>query len=134
MTNFDDEPTKVEMLLSEINNTGKSAYSGVLKPLSIRLPIQTYAKVVAIENFIGVEKTSKNKIINDLLEIAFDQIYPSLSESQNKHLILSLNLFGWFGVRQIMIKLEGIVLNVFTQQGGQNKKANHLMIVTKYKF
>ena len=93
MTNFDDEPTKVEMLLSEINNTGKSAYSGVLKPLSIRLPIQTYAKVVAIENFIGVEKTSKNKIINDLLEIAFDQIYPSLSESQNKHLILSLNLF-----------------------------------------
>ena len=57
-----------------------------------------------------------------MLEIAFDQIYPSLSESQNKHLILSLNLFGWFGVRQIMIKLEGIVLNVFTQQGGQNKK------------
>ena len=84
MTNYDDEPTKVEMLLSEINNTGKSAYSCVLKPLSIRLPIQTYAKVVAIENFIGVEKTSKNKIINDLLEIAFDQIYPSLSESQKQ--------------------------------------------------
>ena len=61
MTNFDDEPTKVEMLLSEINNTGKSAYSGVLKPLSIRLPIQTYAKVVAIENFIGVEKLVKIK-------------------------------------------------------------------------
>ena len=84
MTNFDDEPTKVEMLLSEINNTGKSAYSGVLKPLSIRLPIQTYAKVVAIENFIGVEKLVKIKIINDLLEIAFDQIYPSLSESQKQ--------------------------------------------------
>ena len=83
MTNYDDEPTKVEMLLSEINRTGKSSYSGVLKPLSIRLPIQTYAKVVAIENFIG-EKTSKNKVINDLLEIAFDQIYPSLNESQ-KH-------------------------------------------------
>ena len=123
MTNFDDEPTKVEMLLSEINNTGKSAYSGVLKPLSIRLPIQTYAKVVAIENFIGVEKTSKNKIINDLLEIAFDQIYPSLSESQKQAFDSFLSIsFGWFGVRQIMIKLEGIVLNVFTQQGGQNKK------------
>lgn len=84
MTNYDDEPTKVEILLSEINRTGKSSYSGVLKPLSIRLPIQTYAKVVAIENFIGAEKTSKNKVINDLLEIAFDQIYPSLNESQ-KH-------------------------------------------------
>ena len=84
MTNYDDEPTKVEMLLSEINRTGKSSYAGVLKPLSIRLPIQTYAKVVAIENFIGAEKTSKNKIINDLLEIAFDQIYPSLSESQKQ--------------------------------------------------
>ena len=84
MQNYDDEPTKVERLLSEINRTGSSSSSGALKPLSIRLPIQTYAKVVAIENFIGGEKTSKNKVINDLLEIAFDQIYPSLSESQ-KH-------------------------------------------------
>ena len=31
-----------------------------------------------------VLKTSKNKVINDLLEIAFDQIYPFLNESQ-KH-------------------------------------------------
>ena len=84
MSNYDDEPTKVEILLSEINRTGKSSFSGALKPLSIRLPIQTYAKVVAIENFIGSEKTSKNKVINDLLEIAFDQIYPFLNESQ-KH-------------------------------------------------
>ena len=42
MTNYDDEPTKVEMLLSEINRTGKSSYGGALKPLSIRLPIHTY--------------------------------------------------------------------------------------------
>lgn len=84
MSDHDVEPTKVEMLISEINRTGKSTYSGALKPLSIRLPIQTYAKVVAIENFIGTDKTSKNKVINDLLEIAFDQIYPSLNESQ-KH-------------------------------------------------
>ena len=136
MTNYDDEPTKVEMLLSEINNTGKSAYSGVLKPLSIRLPIQTYAKVVAIENFIGAEKTSKNKIINDLLEIAFDQIYPSLNESQKQAFdSFSQSLFRWFGVRQTMIKLEGTVLNVFTQQGGKDKKqAINSKIVTRYKF
>ena len=30
-----------------------------------------------------------------------------------------------------MIKLEGIVLNVFTQQGGQNKKAKHSTTATK---
>lgn len=82
MSNFNDEPTKVEMLVAEINRTGSSSVSGALKPLSIRLPIQTYSKVVAIENFIGPEKTSKNKVINDLLEIAFEQIYPSLNESQ----------------------------------------------------
>ena len=41
-------------------------------------------KVVAIENFIGAEKLVKIKIINDLLEIAFDQIYPSLNESQKQ--------------------------------------------------
>ena len=33
-----------------------------------------------------------------------------------------------------MIKLEGTVLNVFTQQGGQNKRVKLLMIVTRYKF
>lgn len=82
MTDYDTEPTKVEMLVSEINRTGRSNYSGSLKPMSIRLPIQTYSKIVAIENFIGGDKTSKNKIINDLLEIAFEQIYPSLNESQ----------------------------------------------------
>ena len=36
-----------------------------------------------------------------------------------------------------MIKLEGTVLNVFTQQGGKDKKkkqAINLLIVTRYKF
>ena len=33
-----------------------------------------------------------------------------------------------------MIKLEGIVLNVFTQQGGQNKKAKHSTTATRCKF
>lgn len=82
MTDYDIEPTKVEMLIQQINHTATSNYNGALKPMSIRLPIQTYSKIVAIENFIGADKTSKNKIINDLLEIAFDQIYPSLNESQ----------------------------------------------------
>ena len=41
-------------------------------------------KLLLLRFFIGAEKTSKNKIINDLLEIAFDQIYPSLSESQKQ--------------------------------------------------
>jgi hypothetical protein len=34
-----------------------------------------------------------------------------------------------------MIKLEGTVLNVFTQQGGKDKKqVINLLIVTRYKF
>ena len=35
-----------------------------------------------------------------------------------------------------MIKLEGTVLNVFTQQGGKDKKRQviSLLIVTRYKF
>ena len=61
MTNFDDEPTKVEMLLSEINNTGKSAYSGVLKPLSIRLPIQTYARLLLLRILLVLKKLVKIK-------------------------------------------------------------------------
>ena len=87
MTNYDDEPTKVEKLLSEINNTESLFIAVLLNPCLFRLPIQTYAKVVVIENLL-VLKTSKNKVINDLLEIAFDQIYPFLNESQNMHLII----------------------------------------------
>ena len=33
-----------------------------------------------------------------------------------------------------MIKLEGTVLNVFTQQGGKTRKAKPLKIVTRCKF
>lgn len=82
MSDYDVEPRKVEQLLSEINRTGSSTAVGALKSLSIRLPIQNYAKIEALVTMIGSEKTSKNKVINDLLEIAFEQIYPSLNESQ----------------------------------------------------
>ena len=40
----------------------------------------------------------------------------------NLFLTRFLCLFRGIGEWQIMIKLEGIVLNVFTQQGTQNKK------------
>ena len=92
MTNYDDEPTKVEKLLSEINNTGKSVYSGALKPCLFVYLFKLMQKLLLLKILL-VLKTSKNKVINDLLEIAFDQIYPFLNESQNMHLIIFHNLF-----------------------------------------
>ena len=62
MSDHDIEPTKLERLISEINRTGTSSYSGALKPLSIRLPIVTYAKVVAIEILLAVKKPVKIKL------------------------------------------------------------------------
>ena len=78
-------------------------------------------KLLLLRILLVLKKLVKNKIINDLLEIAFDQIYPSLSESQKQAFDSFAISFRWFGVRQTMIKLEGTVLNVFTQQGGKDK-------------
>ena len=83
----------------------------------------------------------RNKVLNSLIEIALDQVLKIFLKTQKftKQLWLKLPksiLVNLSMVLEIylMIKLEGIVLNVFTQQGGQNKKANHLMIVTRCKF
>ena len=41
-------------------------------------------RLLLLRILLVLKKLVKNKIINDLLEIAFDQIYPSLSESQKQ--------------------------------------------------
>ena len=55
MSDHDIEPTKLERLISEINRTGTSSYSGALKPLSIRLPIVTYAKLSLLRILLAVK-------------------------------------------------------------------------------
>ena len=71
----------------------------------------------------------RNKVLNSLIEIALDQVLKIFLKTQKftKQLWLKLPksiLVNLSMVLEIylMIKLEGIVLNVFTQQGGQNKK------------
>ena len=83
MTNYDDEPTKVEKLLSEINNTESLFIAVLLNPCLFVYLFKLMQKLLLLKILL-VLKTSKNKVINDLLEIAFDQIYPFLNESQ-KH-------------------------------------------------
>ena len=84
MTNYDDEPTKVEKLLSEINNTESLFIAVLLNPCLFVYLFKLMQKLLLLKILLVLKKTSKNKVINDLLEIAFDQIYPFLNESQ-KH-------------------------------------------------
>lgn len=78
------EPTNLQILIAEINQTGKSEYIGAVKAMSVRLQLPIYQKVMGISSLLGSEKTSKNKIINDLLAIAVDQVYDNLTAEQKQ--------------------------------------------------
>ena len=71
----------------------------------------------------------RNKVLNSLIEIALDQVFENLSKDPEVYKavmaeVAKINIGESFDGSEIylMIKLEGIVLNVFTQQGGQNKR------------
>jgi len=69
------EPTKLEMLLSDLNQSGTSEYDGLLFPVSARLEPFNFGFLEALTSQAG---TSRNKMINSLLEIAVEQVVTNL--------------------------------------------------------
>jgi hypothetical protein len=90
------EPTRLQMLVAEINNRGTSDYHGAYKQVPFRIQPHLYAKLTAVVALIeSNQKTSRNKVLNDLLEIALDQVYNSLSpDLQNGFDQLYANAFS----------------------------------------
>lgn len=69
------EPTPLQSLVAELQHFGKSDYMGLLFPVSLRLQPSIYGLVEAFANQSG---SSRNKVINQLLEIALDSTLASL--------------------------------------------------------
>ena len=80
------EPTRLQMLVAEINNRATSEYHGAYKQVPFRIQPHLYAKLTAVVGLIEIsQKTSRNKVLNDLLEVALDQVYASLSPEVQGH-------------------------------------------------
>lgn len=74
------ELSKLNQFMLEVSHSGKSEYSGAYKQIPLRLRFISNSKLVALSGILN--GASKNKILNDLIEIALDQVYEKMSKDQ----------------------------------------------------
>jgi len=72
MSESNKEPTKLQMLLAEVNKTATSDFVGVYKQVPFRITASSYARLTALHTYMEV---SRNKVLNDLLDIALDEVF-----------------------------------------------------------
>ena len=70
-------PTAAQQLAAELSKTGKSQYLGLLFPVPTRLTINIYSMVEALTQRAG---TSRNKLVNQLLETGIEAVMKELDE------------------------------------------------------
>lgn len=71
------KPTALDQLVTELNHSGKSQYIGVLFPVPTRLQLNLYGMVEALTHHAG---TSRNKIMNQLVEVGIQATLDALPE------------------------------------------------------
>lgn len=69
------EPTNLQLFVAELKKTGRSSYHGAYFQVPFRVQMHLHAKVEALTKHLG---STRNKVLNDLLSIALDQVYQSL--------------------------------------------------------
>jgi len=73
------ETTKLQMFVAEVKGTAESEYMGLSKQIPLRLRIDLFAEVMALHEMLSAnQKTPRNKVLNDLLDIAIDQVKKEL--------------------------------------------------------
>ena len=70
-----DVPSTVDMFVSEISRSGESQYAGGVFPVQARLQASLYGFV---EAFTAKAGTSRNKVLNQLIEIGIEEAMKSL--------------------------------------------------------
>lgn len=78
-----EPPTALEQLVSELNHAGKSQYTGLLFPVPTRLQAHLYGMVEALTHHAG---TSRNKLMNQLVEVGIQATLDALPEDLVLHL------------------------------------------------
>lgn len=87
MVDIMNKPTKLQMLVAEINGTAESEYIGVYKQIPFRVQLQLFARLSALHEMQNMHgKTPRNALLNDLLDIALDQVIGQLDADTVEHL------------------------------------------------
>ena len=73
-----DAPTALDQLVSELSHSGKSQYVGLLFPVPTRLQVNLFGMVEALTHHAG---TSRNKLMNQLVEVGIDATLAALPEA-----------------------------------------------------
>lgn len=74
------ELSNLSQFMIELKHSGTSEYHGAYKQIPLRLRFVSNARVTALTSMF--EGASKNKILNDLIEIALDQVYEKMTDEQ----------------------------------------------------
>ena len=72
------EVTALQQLVSELSHSGKSQYVGILFPVPTRLQAYLFGMVEALTHHAG---TSRNKLMNQLVEVGIEETLKALPES-----------------------------------------------------
>ena len=72
------EVTALQQLVSELSHSGKSQYVGILFPVPTRLQANLFGMVEALTHHAG---TSRNKLMNQLVEVGIEETLKALPES-----------------------------------------------------
>lgn len=69
------DPTRLQLLLATLKGDIESEYAGVTRQVPFRIRSDLFARLSAIHALANMKKkTPRNNILNDLLEIALDQL------------------------------------------------------------
>lgn len=71
------EPTALDEFVSELKQTGTSRYTGVLFPVHTRLQPKLFGLIEALTQHVG---TSRNKVVNQLLEVGVEATLSALPD------------------------------------------------------
>lgn len=72
-----EAPKALDLLVSQLNHSGKSQYTGMLYPVHTRLEAQIYGLIEALTHHAG---TSRNKVVNQILEVGLEATLSALSD------------------------------------------------------
>lgn len=71
-----EQPGLIDMLMAQINKSGKSDYAGGIHAMSVRMPTFLFATVEALCKHSGM---SRNKLICQALEVGMEHVFSELT-------------------------------------------------------
>lgn len=77
-------PSEVDHLIAIAEGRGKVWYSGVVKTISVRLPIHEYAAIAALAEMSGA---SMNIVVSKMVDAALEKIGDGLSQEARERLV-----------------------------------------------